>query len=173
MGAARVKKKARRHVEKSLSVDKSHDKSPSATPLAAASETAPLVVIDALGRPRFGVAADPSLRGRGPAVGAPNAGRPPNAWRAHARTILDEDGAAAAREILQGNPDQAGRVPDQALRMRLIEKLTEIGFNERMRTAKLDAEATAAANTGSKAMAGVQVILHGGPAGNERVDIGT
>lgn len=82
------------------------------------------------------------------------------------RLLLADDGIEVAREILRGNPDQSGKVPDHHLRVQLLGKLTEIGFNERMRTAKLEAEATAAANTGAKAQAGVQLILQGGPAGN-------
>ena len=36
-----------------------------------------------------GVAADPALRGRGPAKGAPNAGRPRDEWKAWLRSLVD------------------------------------------------------------------------------------
>jgi hypothetical protein len=103
-------------------------------------------------------------RGRGCAKGAPNAGRPPNRVRVTFREILREEGAEAAREILKGEPDKQGRVPDHAERRNWLRELAEIGFNERLRIAKLRAEA--AAEAGSKAQAGVQLILQGGPAGN-------
>ena len=38
---------------------------------------------------RKGVATDPSLRGRGPAKGAPNAGRPPDEWKRALRALAD------------------------------------------------------------------------------------
>ncbi len=103
-------------------------------------------------------------RGRGCAKGAPNAGRPPNRVRVTFREILREEGAEAAREILKGEPDKSGRVPDHAERRNWLRELAEIGFNERLRIAKLRAEA--AAEAGTKAQAGVQLILQGGPAGN-------
>jgi hypothetical protein len=80
------------------------------------------------------------------------------------REILREEGAEAAREILKGEPDKQGRVPDHAERRNWLRELAEIGFNERLRIAKLRAEA--AAEAGTKAQAGVQLILQGGPAGN-------
>lgn len=41
-------------------------------------------------RPKAGVAADASLRGRGPAPGAPNAGRPPSVLRDAYRMAAEE-----------------------------------------------------------------------------------
>ncbi len=155
MGATRVKKKARGNVEKSRVKSRKVDTTPEPpSPAVAAPVPQP-----------HGGALIPG-KGRGPAPGAPNAGRPPDAFRAKMRLLLAEDGIDTAREMLRGEPDKQGRVPDHDLRLRLLSKLTEIGFNERMRTAKLEAEAAAAATTGSKAQAGVQLILQGGPAGN-------
>lgn len=106
-------------------------------------------------------------RGHGCEKGAPNAGRPPrdpNAWRIGLRDLLSEEGITAAREMLLGHADSQGRVATHSERMRLIELLTEIAYNERVRIAQLRAEA--AAQAGTKATAGVQLILQGGPAGN-------
>lgn len=94
----------------------------------------------------------------------PGTGRPPNAVRATFREILKNEGAIAAREVLLGEPDKQGRVPEHHERRSWLRELSEIGFNERLRTAQLRAEA--AANAGTKAQAGVQLILQGGPAGN-------
>ena len=43
------------------------------------------------GRPLYGAAADPAKRGRGPKKGAPNAGRPPDAWKAACRELASRD----------------------------------------------------------------------------------
>ena len=142
MGAARVKKKARK---------KTADETP-----------VPLVP-----QPHGG-----ALLAGGVPGNKGGSGRPPAAFRVKMRDLLADDGVEVAREILRGNPDQSGKVPDHALRVRLLGQLTEIGFDERMRTERLRADATAAANAGPKAMAGVQLILQGGPAGNLKPDSG-
>ena len=56
-------------------------------------------------RPLKGVAVDASLRGRGPAKGAPNAGRPPNAWREKMEALRDRWLIAAEVERIVDDPD--------------------------------------------------------------------
>lgn len=52
-----------------------------------------------------GVAADPALRGRGPAKGAPNAGRPPDEWRKALRALADRPSVIAHVEsVLEEGP---------------------------------------------------------------------
>lgn len=130
-------------------VDKSGDKSGTPGPV-------PMVA-----QPHGGALRRGSLPGN-----TPGTGRPPNAVRATFREILETEGALAAREILLGQPDHQGRVPEHAERRNWLRELAEIGFNERLRIAKVRAEA--AADAGPKAQAGVQIILQGGPAGNEQ-----
>lgn len=159
MGRARVKKKRHAAVKTSPDVEKSAEKSATVSPLPAA--PSPVV-----GKPFTGV--DDPRNGKGPAPGAPNAGRPPNAVRATFREILKNEGATAAKEVLLGEPDKQGRVPEHHERRNWLRELAEIGFNERLRTAKLRADASATA--GAKAQAGVQLILQGGPAGNLKAE---
>lgn len=53
-----------------------------------------------------GVAADPSLRGpgKGPAKGAPNAGRPRDEWKAWLRSLVDSDTVRASIEAVLSDP---------------------------------------------------------------------
>lgn len=101
--------------------------------------------------------------GRGPAPGAPNAGRPRKEVRRLIIDILMNEGVAAAREVLRGEPDKAGRVPDHAQRLAWFCELSEIGLNMRVKLARIEASAA-----GATLQTGVQIILQGGPAGNEQ-----
>jgi hypothetical protein len=54
---------------------------------------------------RRGVATDPSLRGRGPAKGAPNAGRPPDAFKAEMAALADRWRQAAKAKGILDDPE--------------------------------------------------------------------
>lgn len=81
--------------------------------------------------------------------------------RRQIRDILLREGLDAAREVLRGEPDKAGRVPDHAQRLEWLLALHEIGFNEKIKIARIEASAA-----GATQQNGMQVILHGGPLGN-------
>ena len=54
-----------------------------------------------------GVAADPSLRGRGPAKGAPNAGRPPNEFKAYLSELVTRADVRKGVEDILTDPKMA------------------------------------------------------------------
>lgn len=108
-----------------------------------------------------GVAAHPELRGRGPAPGAPNAGRPRKAVRRLFLDILMNEGIEAAREVLAGRPDAAGRYPTHEDRLAWFLELSSIGLNEKVKLARIEASAA-----GATLQNGMQIILQGGPPGN-------
>lgn len=61
---------------------------------------------DKLGRPLKGWALDPSKRGRGPAPGSPNAGRPPDEWKAKLRELASRENVLAhIQTVLDSGPD--------------------------------------------------------------------
>lgn len=73
------------------------------------------------------------------------------------------EGVAAARDVLAGRPDAAGRYPTHAERLAWFLELSEIGLNTKLKLAKIEAQAAAAA---VQLPGGMQLILQGGPAGN-------
>lgn len=79
---------------------------------------------DKLGRPLVGWAVDRSKSGRGPAKGSPNAGRPPDEWKAKLRAIASrEDVLAHIESVLTAGPDH----PFFA---RALEYVTEHGYGK-------------------------------------------
>ena len=81
------------------------DLSPVKTPLSA--EIVPVSEKkDKLGRPLRGIALDPSKRGRGPAPGSPNAGRPPDEWKAKLRELASRENVLAhIQTVLDSGPE--------------------------------------------------------------------
>jgi len=61
---------------------------------------------DKLGRPLVGWAVDRSKSGRGPAKGSPNAGRPPDEWKAKLRELASRENVLAhIQTVLDSGPD--------------------------------------------------------------------
>jgi hypothetical protein len=79
---------------------------------------------DKLGRPLVGWAVDGSKRGRGPAKGAPNAGRPPDEWKAKLRAI------ASREDVLQHIESVLTAGPDHPFFARALEYVTEYGYGK-------------------------------------------
>ncbi len=70
-----------------------------------------------------GVAVDPSLRGRGPKKGAPNAGRPPDAWKALCRELASSDELIEKAKLVL-------RVPNHPAWLGAWKFLTEQGYGK-------------------------------------------
>lgn len=74
-------------------------------------------------RPLAGVAADPSLRGRGPAKGAPNAGRPPDEFKAMMAALASRPETLAAVQAILNDPSHGQFI-------RALEFATERGYGK-------------------------------------------
>ena len=79
---------------------------------------------DKLGRPLKGWALDPSKRGRGPAPGAPNAGRPPDEWKAKLRELASRENVLAHIQTVL----DAG--PEHPFFAKALEYVTEYGYGK-------------------------------------------
>jgi hypothetical protein len=90
-------------------------------------------------------------------------GRPRNEVRELAAQLLKDKLLPRAVEVI-------GASTDGDLHLRAIEKLTEVGFNEKIRVAQTQAAGRAAAAAASKSgsSASVEVHVSGGPTGVER-----
>jgi hypothetical protein len=90
-------------------------------------------------------------------------GRPRDETRALVRQLLRDKVLPRAVEVI-------GASTDGDLHLRAIEKLTEVGFNEKIRVAQTQAAGRAAAAAASKSgsSASVEVHVSGGPTGVER-----
>ena len=89
--------------------------------------TAPVadeVRLDKWGRPLVGWAIDRSKSGRGPAKGAPNAGRPPDAWKATLRELASRENVLAHIQTVL----DAG--PDHPFFAKALEYVTEYGYGK-------------------------------------------
>lgn len=79
---------------------------------------------DKLGRPLKGWALDPAKRGKGPAVGAPNAGRPPDEWKAKLRELASRENVLAHIQTVL----DAG--PEHPFFAKALEYVTEHGYGK-------------------------------------------
>jgi len=79
---------------------------------------------DKLGRPLKGWAVDPSKRGRGPAPGSPNAGRPPDEWKAKLRELASRENVLAHIQTVL----DAG--PEHPFFAKALEYVTEYGYGK-------------------------------------------
>jgi hypothetical protein len=82
------------------------------------------VRLDKWGRPLVGWAIDRSKSGRGPAKGAPNAGRPPDAWKATLRELASRENVLAHIQTVL----DAG--PDHPFFAKALEYVTEYGYGK-------------------------------------------
>ena len=82
------------------------------------------VRLDKWGRPLVGWAIDRSKSGRGPAKGAPNAGRPPDEWKAKLRELASRENVLAhIQTVLDSGPEH----PFFA---KALEYVTEYGYGK-------------------------------------------
>jgi hypothetical protein len=82
------------------------------------------VRVDKWGRPLVGWAIDRSKSGRGPAKGAPNAGRPPDEWKAKLRELASRENVLAhIQTVLDSGPEH----PFFA---KALEYVTEYGYGK-------------------------------------------
>jgi hypothetical protein len=79
----------------------------------------------------------PELRGRGPAKGAPNAGRPPDEFKAFMRSLVSRDEVSEALGRVLGNPNHPQYV--QAYKM-----AAEFGYGRASQAVQLTGENGAA-----------------------------
>ena len=79
---------------------------------------------DKLGRPLVGWAVDRTKSGKGPAKGAPNAGRPPDEWKASLRAIASRD------DVLRHIERVLTAGPDHPFFARALEYVTEYGYGK-------------------------------------------
>jgi len=79
---------------------------------------------DKLGRPLGGWAVDRSKSGRGPAKGAPNAGRPPDEWKAKLRELASRENVLAHIQTVL----DAG--PEHPFFAKALEYVTEYGYGK-------------------------------------------